>query len=103
MGDQINEGEFMPDYQWIDSVRSHFHVDVLMPPCWTNELFRIVKGFNPALVLPGHENELGHPVNDRVPFWGDADFLETTYDELKRSSYPVIVTTWGESIHFNPE
>ncbi len=102
MGDQINEGDFMPDYQWIDSVGKRYHVDVLMPPCWTNELFRIVKGFNPALVLPGHENELGHPVNDRVPFWGDSEFLELTYPALKRSEYPVIITAWGESVHYIP-
>ncbi len=100
MGDQINEGDFMVDYEWIDKVANNYHVDVLMPPCWTNEIFRIVKGFNPALILPGHENELGHSIDDRVPFWADSEYLELTYSELKRSDYPVIVMTWGESFHF---
>lgn len=100
LGDQINEGDFMGDYEWIDEVGKHHRVDVMMPPCWTNEIFRIAKGFNPRLILPGHENELGHPVDDRVPFWGDAEFLQLTYPELKRSSYRTIVMTWGESLRY---
>ena len=103
MGDQINEGDFMVDYAWIDNVHKHHHVDVLMPPCWTNEIYRIVKGFDPELVIPGHENELGHPVDDRVPFWGDSEFLELTYPELKKSDYPLLLMTWGESYHYLPK
>ncbi|MCK5102667.1 MAG: MBL fold metallo-hydrolase, partial [Cyclobacteriaceae bacterium] len=52
MGDQINEGDFMVDYAWIDNVSDHHKVDILLPPCWTNEIYRIVKGFNPKLVIP---------------------------------------------------
>ena len=102
LGDQINEAPFMADYAWIDEVAKHHHVDVLMPPSWTNEILRIAKGFDPELILPGHENELGHPIDDRVPFWGDSEFLELTYPELKRSAYRVIVMTWGESFDFQP-
>ena len=102
MGDQINEGDFMVDYDWIDDVKEHYQVDVLMPPCWTNEIYRIVQGFDPKLVLPGHQNELGHPVDDRVPYWGDADFLQLTYPQLKRSAYKVVVMTWGEAYHYFP-
>ncbi len=101
MGDQINEGAFMEDYDWIDHVAENHKVDILMPPCWTNEIYRIVKGINPKLVIPGHENELGHPIDDRVPFWGDARFLDLTYPELKNSSYKTLVMTWGESFHYN--
>jgi len=101
LGDQINEPPFMVDYAWIDEVARHHHVDVLLPASWTNEILRIAQGFRPRLVLPGHENELGHPIDDRVPFWGDADFLQLTYPELKRSVYPVIVMTWGESYHYS--
>ncbi len=103
LGDQINEGDFMVDYAWIDEVGKHHRVDVLMPPCWTNEIFRIAKGFNPRLILPGHENELGHPVDDRVPFWGDAEFLQLTYRELKGSPFHTVVMTWGESIRYLPD
>ena len=102
MGDQINEGDFMIDYAWIDKVSDHHEVDILLPPCWTNEIYRIVKGFNPKLVIPGHENELGHSIDDRVPFWGDSEYLELTYPELKASDYPLVFMTWGESYHYRP-
>lgn len=100
MGDQINEGKFMIDYDWIDHVAVNHHVDVLIPPSWTNEIYRIVKGFKPKLVIPGHENELGHPVDDRVPFWEDSEFLQLTYPELKKSTFKTLIMTWGESYHY---
>jgi L-ascorbate metabolism protein UlaG (beta-lactamase superfamily) len=100
MGDQINEGNFTPDYAWIDEVWKQHKVDVLMPPCWTNEIERIVKGFRPKLVIPGHQNELGHPVDDRVPYWGDSSFLGLTYPQLKKSAYPLVTLTWGESVRY---
>jgi len=62
-----------------------------------------VQGFDPQVVIPGHENELGHTLDDRVPFRGDSEYLELTYPELKASDYPVILMTWGESFHFLPE
>jgi len=102
MGDQINEGDFMIDYDWIDQVAKNYSVDILLPPSWTNELYRIVKGFDPKLVIPGHENELGHTVDDRVPFWGDTQYLELTNDQLFKSDYPVIQMIWGESFHYIP-
>lgn len=102
MGDQINEGDFMIDYDWIDTVAKNYSVDILLPPSWTNELYRIVKGFDPKLVIPGHENELGHTVDDRVPFWGDIEYLELTNDELFESETPVIQMIWGESFHYIP-
>lgn len=102
MGDQINEGDFMIDYDWIDQVAKNYSVDILLPPSWTNELYRIVKGFDPKLVIPGHENELGHTVDDRVPFWGDTEYLELTNDQLFKSDYPVIQMIWGESFHYKP-
>lgn len=100
-GDLINEGDFLDDYNWIDQVRRHQQVDILMPNCWTNEIYRIVQGFDPKLVLPGHELELGHSIDDRVPYWGDSEFLQLTYPELLKSQYPVVVMTWGESINYN--
>jgi hypothetical protein len=37
-----------------------------------------------------------------VPFWGDSQFLQLTYSQLKRSAYRVIVMAWGESTHYAP-
>lgn len=101
-GDQINEGEMMGDFEWIDQVSKNHNVDILMPNAWTTDICRIVRGFNPALVVPGHEIELGHTVWDRLPFWGDDKYLELNYADLKRSKYPVVVLVWGESYHYNP-
>jgi glyoxylase-like metal-dependent hydrolase (beta-lactamase superfamily II) len=103
LGDQINEGDFMIDFDWIDNVSKKYKVDVLMPAAWTTDILRIVKGFNPKLVLPGHELELGHTVWDRLPFWGDDEFLGLNYRELKKSAFPVVVLTWGESFCFTSE
>ncbi len=103
MGDQINEGDFMIDFEWIERVKNDHQVDILMPAAWTMDIYRIVQGFNPELVLPGHELELGHTVWDRLPFWGDNEYLELSYDELKQSSYPVVVLTWGEHFEYKPD
>jgi L-ascorbate metabolism protein UlaG (beta-lactamase superfamily) len=103
-GDQINDPypEYQEDYAWIDKVHEHHKVDVYMTNCWGNDLFRDVRGFDPKLVLPGHENEMGHPMWDRVPYWGDSEYLQITYPQLKASKYPVVVMTWGESYHYQP-
>lgn len=102
IGDQINEGDFMMDWDWIDQVAKNHPVDVLMPNAWTTDIFRIVKGFDPKLLLPGHEIEMGHTVWDRLPFWGDDQYLELNYSELKKSKYPVAVLVWGESYRHIP-
>jgi L-ascorbate metabolism protein UlaG (beta-lactamase superfamily) len=103
-GDQINDPypQYQQDYAWIDKVRDHYRVDVLMTNCWTDDIYRFTRGFNPRLVIPGHENELGHQLWDRVPYWGDAEYLHLTYPQLLASQYPVLVMTWGESYHYKP-
>ena len=99
-GDELNEGDFMVDYEWIDQVFKHHKVDILMPNAWTMDILRIARGFDPKLVLPGHELELGHTVWDRLPYWGDDAYLELTYNQLKKSSYPVVALIWGESTDY---
>jgi L-ascorbate metabolism protein UlaG (beta-lactamase superfamily) len=90
-GDQSSED----DFGWIEEVGANHRVDVLMPNCWTTDIARLVDGFDPGVVIPGHENELGHSVDHREPYW-------LTYDRMSRSSYPMILMTWGESFHFVP-
>lgn len=99
-GDQINEGDFMVDFEWIDEVYKNHPVDIMMPNAWTTDIFRQVKGFRPKLVMPGHELELGHTVWDRLPYWGDDKYLELNYADLKASKYPVVALIWGESYHY---
>lgn len=91
-GDQSND----EDFAWIDEVGEKFRVDVLMPNCWTNDIVRMAKGFDPELVITGHENELGHTIDHREPY-----FL--TYQRLRRSTYPLVLMTWGESYRYHPK
>jgi len=100
-GDQINDPypQYQEDFKWIDTVHEGHRVDVLMTSCWTNDLSRIVRGFAPQLVVLGHENELGHQMNDRVPFWGDEAFLQLNLSEVK-TQYPTLTMTWGETYRF---
>jgi len=101
MGDQSNSD----DFAWIDAVAQHHAVDVLMPNCWTTDIVRVAKGFKPVVIMTGHENEMGHTIDHREPYWltyqrreGSDRFggsLDEGYDT------PLIVMTWGESYHFS--
>jgi len=100
MGDQSNSD----DFEWIDEVADHFKVDVLLPNCWTTDIVRVTTGFDPAVLITGHENELGHTIDHREPYW-------LTYQRQKGSDRfggsselgydtPLILMTWGESYHY---
>lgn len=84
------------DWNWIDQVGNKNHVDVLFPNCWTPDIQRMVKGFNPELVVTGHENEMGHTIDHRESNW-------LTYTRLKDSPSPFILMTWGEFYHYYPK
>ncbi|NLE59214.1 MAG: MBL fold metallo-hydrolase [Planctomycetes bacterium] len=90
-GDQANGS----DFEWIDKVAEHHRVDVLMPNCWTPEIARVVRGVNPAIVITGHENELGHSIDHREAYW-------LTYDRTTDCNRPVLIMTWGESYRYSP-
>ena len=103
MGDQFNEN----DFQWIDEVSNNHLVDVLMPNCWTRDIVRVATGFNPALIITGHENEMGHTIDHREPYW-------LTYQRRKGSERfggregvgyetPLIPMAWGESYFYQRE
>jgi L-ascorbate metabolism protein UlaG (beta-lactamase superfamily) len=100
LGDQINEGDFMVDFDWIDKVKDHYKVDFMMPTVWANDLVRIADGFNPKMIFIGHEDEMGHKVYDRDPFWGDTTFSEPSLLDLLHSDYPTFLMVWGESYHY---
>lgn len=103
MGDQSNAD----DFEWIDEVGKNHVVDVLIPNCWTTDIVRVAKGFNPALIITGHENEMGHAIDHREPYW-------LTYQRRMGSdrfggssevgyTTPLILMTWGESYHYKRE
>ncbi|MFC1739064.1 MBL fold metallo-hydrolase [Planctomycetota bacterium] len=88
-GDQSNSS----DFSWIDEVAQHHKIDVLMPNCWTTDISRMVRGFEPELVITGHENEMGHTIDHREPYW-------LTYDRTQNVNCPLVLMTWGESFHY---
>jgi len=103
MGDQSNPN----DFEWIDEVGNNHVVDVLMPNCWTTDIVRVAKGFNPALIITGHENEMGHTIDHREPYWLTYQRQEGS-DRFGGSSEvgydtPLILMTWGESYHYKRE
>jgi len=103
MGDQYNSD----DFEWIDEVGNNHVVDVLLPNCWTSDIVRVTEGFRPALVITGHENEMGHTIDHREPFWLTYQRREGS-DRFGGSSElgydtPLILMTWGESYHYKRE
>jgi len=100
LGDQSNSG----DFAWIDEVGSHYEVDVILPNCWTTDIVRVTKGYKPALVITGHENEMGHTIDHREPYWLTYQRREGS-DRFGGSSEigydtPLVLMTWGESYHY---
>lgn len=92
-GDQWNE----EDYSWIDEVSRDRRIDVLMPASWIWDMARVARGIDPEIIIPGHENELGHiDLVHRIPYW-------MTYDQLSGSPCPIVPMTWGESYHYIPK
>jgi L-ascorbate metabolism protein UlaG (beta-lactamase superfamily) len=82
------------DFTWIDDVGKRFTVDVLIPNCWTTDPVRTSKGYNPKLIIPAHENELGHTIDHREAY-------ALNYSRWN-VPYPKLVMTWGESYHYEP-
>ena len=99
-GDQANDS----DFDWIDQVSAHHQADVLLPNCWTTDIVRAVCGFDPELVITGHENEMGHTIDHREPYWLTYQ-RKTGSDRFGGSRLvgydkPLLVMTWGESYHY---
>jgi L-ascorbate metabolism protein UlaG (beta-lactamase superfamily) len=92
-GDQWNADAPGSDFDWLAQIGRDHEVDVFLPNCWTNGLARMARGINPALIVTGHENEMGHTVPHRE------DYTQT-YNRLFDIPYPSAVMAWGESIHY---
>jgi len=81
------------DFSWIDKVAEHHKVDVLIPNCWTTDPLRSAKGYAPNLIIPAHENELGHTIDHREAYALDYSRWDVPFNK--------IIMTWGESFHYN--
>lgn len=82
-------------YQWVDKIKEKWNVDVLMINIWASKFSRVVSGFDAELVIPGHENELGHGLFDRKPYW-------QSYEKMQEIGCPFVVLVWGESYYYMP-
>lgn len=92
-GDQSGDEGKGGDFDWLAQIGHYQQVDVLLTNGWSNDLHRIVRGVNPCLVIPGHENEMTHAVPHREEYTQD-------YERMFGLHYPYIVMAWGESYHY---
>ena len=92
-GDQSN----LADFDWIDKVGDHFPVDVAMVNSWSvYPGQRLAHGFRPKLIIPGHENEMGHTIDHREPFW--LNYLRLGDPAI----FPWLQMAWGEKFYYLP-
>lgn len=85
-GDQYNK----EDLTWLLDVKTKIPaLDVLLINCWANRLSDTIEGFDPKLVITGHENELGHTIDHRESYW-------TSFIKLEDVKKPSCLMTWGE-------
>ncbi len=86
IGDQYNR----QDIEWIMEIHKEIaRPDALIVNCWTHRMNDLVNGFNPKLVMTGHENEMGHTIDHREAFW-------LTFRKMEEISKPYVVMGWGE-------
>ena len=92
-GDQSGSEAPGGDFDWIDKIGRERRVDVLLPNCWTTNPRRMARGVNPRLIITGHENEMGHGVDQRKDY-------AHTYNVLFGAPCPFVVMGWGEGFHY---
>ena len=84
-GDQYHSD----DMKWLSRVAEEVKVDVFLVNCWTMDLAKTVEGVQPKLIITGHENEMGHTIDHREPYW-------LTFERFKDIKTPYIIMAWGE-------
>lgn len=84
-GDQYQK----EDLVWLTKIKEKIKVDILLVHCWMSDLKTVVEGINPAIVLSGHENEMGHSIAHREAYW-------LTFRRMQNIGYPYVVMAWGE-------
>lgn len=89
-GDQSNT----EDVEKIALIGQEFDVDILLAHCWMRPMERIVELIDPALVVLGHENEMGHTIDHREPYW-------LTFRRIQHVDKPTVVMAWGEYLELD--
>jgi L-ascorbate metabolism protein UlaG (beta-lactamase superfamily) len=86
LGDQYGKGD-MPVLK--DIYKRIPFVDALIVDCWISNMKEIIEDFNPKIVVTAHENEMGHSIDHREPFW-------LTYQKMEKINRPSLIMGWGE-------
>lgn len=86
LGDQYGNGD-MPVLK--DIYKRIPFVDALIVDCWISNMKEIIEDFNPKIVVTAHENEMGHSIDHREPFW-------LTYQKMEKINKPSLIMGWGE-------
>jgi len=90
LGDQYNKNDMV----WLKDIYKQIPpLDILMVDCWIDKMKDIIADFNPKLVITGHENEMGHSIDHREPFW-------LTYYKMEEVKKPYLILGWGEWFHY---
>lgn len=90
IGDQAHQ----EDMVWIkEAYKIVPNVDLLFAACWMGNITSTVNGYNPRIVFTGHENELFHPIESRIPYW-------KTYQRYKHIDRTCIIMEGGECYHY---
>jgi len=92
-GDQAGHG----DWEWLDRLGDFQKVDVLLVNCWTHDMWRMLEGMRPGMVITGHEMEMGHAPDHREAFWRSFQLFRD------QTRFPAYIMCWGEHIDFIPE
>ena len=89
-GDQYKK----EDLEWLRNASAKLsrRPDVLIIDCWAMEMKETILGFNPKLVISGHEDEMGHSIDHREAFW----LTQYKLDEMTLP-VPTVILAWGES------
>ena len=82
------------DFSWIDNVHNYFKIDLLFPNCWSPDVHRMIKGYDPKIVIPGHNNELGHTIDHREAYW---------MNDMRAGEFQnrLVNLTWGEIYEYH--
>ena len=80
------------DWHWIDGVRLHQRVDLLLPNCWSNDMARLVAGVRPRWTIFGHEVEMAHAPSNRESYWRSFQLFRGMAEPRN------LVLGWGEEV-----
>lgn len=87
IGDQFLE----EDMEMISRIRlTAPKADLMLVNCWAMHMQQVLDGLDPKLVMPAHENEMGHTIDHREAFW-------LTYRRMEGTDgFPWRVVGWFE-------